>query len=222
MKLFAKGVLWAVLAAMSLTSCGGGGSTIHGGVFIMAGTYATGSPAVYSATVFVYTDNMNGAPITDATVMVNSQPLTYDATAKYYMGTVSPDAGKFNLSVTANGATYTSTVDAFTSIPAILLPSSFIANNPNTITWTKPGGAPATSSTMFYNLEIVDTNFNRVYAGGSNTTESVLIPAGTTLGSTSYYVNLYGTHQVYPIANAATGSNFSMQAYAAQAILQTQ
>ena len=216
MKLFAKGVIWAVLATISLTSCGGGGSSIHGGVYIIAGAYLNAT--TYSSVVFVHTDSLSGAPISDATVTVNSQALTYNTTYNYYEGAVLPDAGKFNLSVTASGATYTSTVDAFTTPPVLDDPNPFSASavGGQTITWSRPVGAPAPSITMFYNLQIFDATHTRVYAGGSSTTESVTIPAGTTQQGADYIVSLYGTHQVYPIANAATGSNFSMQASADQ------
>lgn len=216
MKIFAKGVLLAMLAAMSLTGCGGGGSNNQqGGVFIMAGVDMT--PTTYTARVFVYTDNLSGAPITDATVTVNSLPLTYDTVLKYYKGAVLPDvAGKFNLSVVAKGATYIATQNAFTSIPVLTVPGPFTAAAANTITWTAPGGAPAPSSTMFYNLEIVDTAFIKVYVPGSVAATSVTVPANTTHAGTNYIVTLYGTHQLYPIANAASGSSFSTSASATQ------
>lgn len=118
MKLFAKGVLWAMLVAMSLTltSCCGGSTVSTTGVYIGASLSMSASPG-YSGAVIASTDGSGTTPITDATVTMNGVILTYNPTYKDYMNSaVVPDAfGNFNLIVTAKGTTYTATENLFTS-----------------------------------------------------------------------------------------------------------
>lgn len=208
-----KSITFGIIGAL-LTGClggGGGGGTaaVTTGVFISAGVTmsSTGSGAVAN----VNNNSHTGTSISNATVTINSMPLTYDAALKIYRGTVAPDnAGNFNLSVTANGTTYTATESAFTSFPAPTLPAPFNTAAANTVSWTPPGGA---TGNVFYNFVIYGTSgtpLPTVYNPGSVTATSITIPANTTSAGTSYIAMLLGTRLGAQIANAVAGSNFSI------------
>jgi hypothetical protein len=215
MKYFAKGVLLAMLAALTLTSCGGGGGSTGNTTGVYIGASVTMSPAYYG-TVMVSTDDSGTTPITDATVIINGVTLAYNATYKVYQSpSVSPDgSGNFTLVVTANGATYTTTEKMFTSRPVITVPPSFTANAEHTISWTAPGGAPIGSS-LSYLLEIAhQTTHAVVYSQGFITSLNASIPANTTQPSSPYTASLYGMRYGTQIANAMAGSNLAMFAIA--------
>lgn len=205
MKLFAKGMLCAALGVIALTGCGGGGSAAAGttGVFIGAGVFM----GMGGSNVEVRNDSNAGTPISTATVTINSMPLTYDPALGAYManGTIAPDnAGNFNLSVTANGTTYTATKSAFISLPALTLPTPFTAAAANTASWTAPGGA---TGNMFYKLNIWDTAYKSVYSSQMVTATTILVPANTANPGVTYSANVLASGESQ-IVGAGTGSYF--------------
>jgi Big-like domain-containing protein len=181
-----------LLLLVILTSCGGGSggggeSLIPGPPFIAAelDSFPTGSvPSSFlpsgfnsNADVIVQDDN-SGAPITDATVIINGVTLTYNATNQDYEGNLEVDPGaSVNLSVTAGGNTYTATGTQFTSYPTITAPVSdapcpaSIANN---VIWS--GGTPTTNSQ--YDLGVLDASNGQLIWPSNNVVQPV--PIGTT------------------------------------------
>jgi hypothetical protein len=143
--------------------------------------------------------------------------VPYDPATQWYAGSiVGPDAaGKFNLSVTANGATYTATENAFTSAPLITVPVPFNAAAANYISWTAPGGATSAVSYLF-DMGLDNGTLTSVYASQLTTAVNVYVPANTTIAGTNYIASLRAVQFGAPITNAAPGSNFAVWAYALQ------
>lgn len=193
MHLFIVAILTSLLVA-----CGGsgggappssGGTT--GGVFI-AGNVIASAPALgavnYNAAITVKNTNALGLPITNATVTINGTALTLEPLMKIYMGAVTPDgAGKFNLSVTANGTSYTASDAAITTLPVVTIPAPFIASAANTVSWTTPTGAPAS---MKYDFSLRNVTGVVVFNSTKIAANSVIVPAATTLASSLYYPQL--------------------------------
>jgi hypothetical protein len=200
---------------LGLNGCGGGASVATASNQ-SGGTYIAGMVSLFSSKytpqVRVTHTDFGGATITDAVVTVNGQALVYNSITGWYEGTAaSPDAaGKFNLSVTVNGSSYTASTNAFTSVPVVTFPSTFNAASANTISWTPPGGAVGT---MYYSPEIFpySAGSTSVYSGSTNST-SVIIPAGTTTAGVTYGMVLGSSQVGVLIANAASGSSFGVTA----------
>jgi hypothetical protein len=212
------------LIALVLAGCGGGGgggttTTASGGVYIL-GTVIL-SASTYIPAIRVNNGSVNGTPIVDAAVTVNGQAVTYNPLTKEYDGygsaavTVVPDAsGKFNLSVTSGGSTYTASVTALTSVPVITMPVAFIAASANTISWTQPGGM---TGTMIYTPYIPNSGgATPVYGPTSIFAMNAVIPANTTVAGRSYTLVLTAAQMGTLIANAASGSNFGVTANSSQ------
>jgi hypothetical protein len=170
-----------------------------------------------SAASIKVTNKIGGAAVTDAIVTVNGITLPYDPATQSYAGSiVGPDAaGKFNLSVTANGATYTATENAFTSAPLVTVPVPFTAAAANHISWTAPGGATSTVSYLF-EIGLDNGTLTSVYASTLTTVVGAYVPANTTIAGTNYIASLSAVQFGASIANAAPGSNFAVWAYALQ------
>jgi hypothetical protein len=170
----------------------------------------------YAASIKVI-NQIGGAAVTDAIVAVNGVALPYDPATQVYAGSiVGPDAaGKFNLSVTANGATYIATENALTSAPLVTLPVPFTAAAANHISWTAPGGATSTVSYLF-EIGLDNGTFTSVYAPALTTAVDAYVPANTTIAGTNYIASLSAVQFGASIANAAPGSNFAVWAYALQ------
>lgn len=212
--LFAVMSLVAILLGMNGCVTSGGSYSVPavapGGTTIL-GTMVLSSPSTYTPVVTV---SIDGVPISNAVVTMNGQTLAYNSVTQQYGGSgaaVTPDAaGKFNLSVTANGSTYTASASALTSVPVITVPATFMAAADNTISWTPPGGMTGTG--MLYIPEI-KPNFagaTPVYSPASTTAMNAFIPAGTTAAGTSYIMTLLAYQAGTQIVNAAPGSNFGV------------
>ncbi len=185
-----------------------------GGPLIVGGAASRNSS--YAASIKV-TNQIGGTSVTDAIVTVNGVTLPYDAATQSYAGSlVGPDAaGKFNLSVTANGATYNATENAFSSAPLVTVPVPFTAAAVNSISWTAPGGGTSAVSYLF-EMGLDNGTSTSVYAPALITTTGTYIPANTTIAGTNYIASLAAVQFGASIANAAPGSNFAVGAYALQ------
>lgn len=200
-----------MLIILGMNGCGGGGSTNNQ----TGDTYIAGMVSLFSSTytphVRVTHTNYGGATIADAVVTVNGLTLTYNSQTGWFEGAaVTPDAGRFNLSVTVSGSTYTASTNALTSVPVVTFPPTFNAAIANTISWTPPGGAVGT---MYYSPEIFpySAGSTSVYSGSTNST-SVVIPAGTTTADVTYGMVLGSSQVGVLIPNAASGSSFGVTA----------
>ena len=217
-----RNLFFIALFTSWLSACGGsgsgsaGGSTpppsggTTGGVFI-AGNVITNAPALggvnYNAAITVKNTNSIGLPITNATVTVNGTALVLEPLMKVYMGAVTPDsAGKFNLSVTANGTSYTASDAAITALPVVTIPAPFVASAANTVSWTTPTGAPAS---MKYDFSLRNVMGVVVFNRPNIAANSFTIPAATTLASSFYSPQLLGAGAGATISNAVTGSSFA-------------
>jgi hypothetical protein len=222
-KKIGKLLVIGTLGSALLLGCGGGGgggAASNNPAFIVAGVTLYAAPiSSYVAVVIVETDSTNRIPITTATVTVNGVALALAQNNTIYTSNaVLPDgSGNFNLTVTANGTTYTATESAFTSPPVVTVPA-FTASAVNTITWTAPGGAPAPGNGMFYDLLIQhQSTHTSAYALELITALSADIPAGTTQTGLGYIATVSGIHIGSQIVGAVTGSNLSMSALSQQA-----
>lgn len=209
-------VVSLVVVLFGTAGCGGGGGggTTPNNVAFMAGGVDL-ITSTYSASIMVTDSSSNGAAIPDAVVTVNGAALTYYPASKWYAaGVVVPDAsGNFNFSVTAKGVTYTAVESKLDSVPVISMPATFVAASANSVSWTVPSGA---SKDMIYDLSITldDGSYKEVYATGWIQSASVNIPSNATVAGTKYRVFLTAAKPGASIANAASGSNFSVNAYA--------
>ena len=182
---------------------------------IVAGV--SGITGAQQVTVLTNTPANNGQPISNATVTVNGTVFPYNSNSNTYVGNVTIAAGTaVNLSVTANGATYTATANEFSTYPSITAPTNGTAWSPsgasNNINWSV--GAPTTGAYYLDGIMDNSNNGNFVFpaSGGPQealisgaTTKSVNVPANTLAGSGSYTV-LVG------ILNGTDGSNGTVTA----------
>ena len=101
--------------------------------------------------VQVYTDDTFSTPIPDATVILNQNPLAYDASHQAYRGTVALNAGDTaSLLVTINSQTYSAQGNQYstTNAPTLLTPAAGVTWSTaidNSITWSN--GAPPSGAT---------------------------------------------------------------------------
>jgi hypothetical protein len=216
MKLFAKGVLWAMLAAMSLTSCGGGGgqSTSSGStgpyidaLAILSNIRLAGSPQ-YDASVYVKELSFTGTPIADAVITINGTPLTYNATTGGYGGTVQPDStGKLSLSVIAKGKTYTAIQEAPDTLPILTVPATLYAAKTNTLTWTTNVSSRGLTPTSYHIDTYIPSTTASVFLEDV-TGNTAVIPAYTMAAGNSYCISFDSNYDVQSIANTAQYSGF--------------
>ncbi len=227
MKCLFNGML-VVALALVLAGCGGGwcigrlggpgcsspNPTPPVGGTTIVGTMVLSSPSTYTPIVIV---NVSAVPVTNAVVTVNGQMLAYNSLTQQYEGSgaaaVTPDAaGKFNLSVTANGSTYTASANALTSVPVITVPAPFNAALDNTISWTSPGGMTGTGMLYIPAIKPNSAGASPVYSPASTVATNAFIPANTTVAGTGYIMTLSAYQAGMQIANAAPGSNFGVGA----------
>lgn len=233
-----RGMVIGLLCSL-LVACGGGGSgssaattsgsnvyisgTVNKGLWPVAGG---GTQLQNMATVVVATSTFNGTAISNASVSINGTQLVYSATYNSFRGVVVPDAaGKFVLTVVANGETHTATAVAITSLPVITVPNPFPAAQANSISWTAAGGVVAGLTPVSYYIEVVDynnTGANRLAYSTSTANLSTTVPANATTATTPYYASVYASYISTMIATAASGSNFGVSASAAQAFFTPQ
>jgi hypothetical protein len=197
-----------------LTSCGGGGAG-QGTPAVTSGTYITatvtsspGASVTYYAMVDVRHATFQGAPIADAVVTINGTTLTYNSVISQYTGNVIPDAStKYNLSITANGTTFTSIQDAPTSLPVMNVPNPLTAASANTISWT-PNISVTGLTPSSYGVRVY-TSTNHVFVYESIVTgTSVTVPANTLTATVNYCVSVAANYPIQPITNANAGSQF--------------
>jgi hypothetical protein len=217
-------MLASILVFSLLASCGGGGSTstvsnsnvyISGSVNLGQWPITAGSiqfSLQQMAEVNVTNSTINGAAFSDANVKINGIQLTFNAPSKSFKGAVVPDAdGKFVLTVVANGETHTATATAITSQPVMHAPSTFIAAQQNTISWTVAGGVVAGAIPMSYYVEVVDQNNygpTRLAYSTSSFGLNVTVPANSTTPGTAYFTRASGAYVATLIPTAASASSF--------------
>ncbi len=163
------------------------------------------------ATIAVW-DDISGATISGATVLMNGAALTYNSATQMYEGSlnISPGAA-VTLDVTVNGRIYSASGTHFTTYPSISSPSpdaTWYMGAQNTIAWTG-GGPTASKSVIGYYLGVLDlTNpgnlvwpSNNLLQMASLSLTSYVIPANSlTAGSRGVMVGLY--QEVYQSDNA--------------------
>ena len=219
-------MLVLVLVTSLLAGCGGGGGntavnssnvyisgTVNEGMWPISGG---GTQLQYMASLVVATSSFNGPAISNASVNINGTQIAYDATLNRFQGVVVPDAaGKFVLTVVANGETHTATAIAMTTRPVITVPNPFNAAQANTISWSAVGGVVSGATPVSYYLEVVDYNnygATRIAYKISTASLNALVPANATNPTTPYYASIYAGYISTMIATAASGSNFGVSA----------
>jgi fibronectin type 3 domain-containing protein len=172
----------------------------------------------------VCTDATCNTPVSTATVTVNGNALTYDATRHQYTGTHVIAAGAaVTLQVTIGGTLYTGSGTQYATAPTVTAPASgatWQGADANTISWTGVASPPSGSS---YVLGVMDGTGNFVYpvsSGGrggpkevtigttSDTISAGILPAGSfevMLGIATSGIAGGGSGGI-PIANTAAGS----------------
>ncbi len=210
-RLFA--VISLVVILLGMNGCYGSGSGSASGGTLIIGLAVLSSPSTYTPVVTV---SIDGVPISNAVVTMNGQTLAYNSVTQQYGGSgsaVTPDAsGKFNLSVAANGSTYTASASALTSVPVITVPAPFNAALDNTISWTPPGGMTGTGMLYIPAIKPNSAGATPVYSPASTTATNAFIPANTTVAGTGYIMTLSAYQAGMQIVNAAPGSNFGVGA----------
>jgi len=186
-------------------------------IFATALTWTTAPPAGFPIlAVQVCTNSNCSTPITNATVLVSSTTLTYNATDQNYQSTATIAAGAaVNLSVTIPSGwpvapgTYTASGTQYTTFPSVTSPAASATWDhtvDNTVIWT--AGAPTTASD--YIVGILDSlgnfypnNVNNNPVPVSTTLTQYTLPANsiTAPGSYAVFVGL-GTQG---LATGATG-----------------
>ncbi|MDD5030653.1 MAG: hypothetical protein PHH58_14340, partial [Rhodoferax sp.] len=198
----------------------------------------TAGNQLYFAQVNVGTDVtsiLSTSTITNASISVNAVNVPYSSVGGSYMAVVAPDtAGKFTVTITLDGHTYSITAPAITSFPTVTMPSPFAADVANTISWTAPPGAVGS---LAYGFEISssvpgsvtipvagsvspgmsltsfeDVTTRQILFSQTTAATSVTVPANTLKAGTSYEPHLIVAWPslIYPIADANTGSKLGM------------
>ena len=128
-----------------------------------------GNPLFWLQHVDVYTDSTVATPITNATVIVNGNPLFYDTARGTYNTNTTyqtvangfiPPGATVTVSVTIGGTTYTATGTEFTTFPILNTPPMVLFQGQlqpilfvyvdNTWTWT--AGAPTAGATYLFGI----------------------------------------------------------------------
>lgn len=197
-----------------LAGCGGGGAG-QGTPAVTSGTYITatvtsspGASVTYYAMVDVRHATFQGAPIADAVVTINGTTLTYNPVISQYTANVTPDAStKYNLSITANGTTFTSIQDAPTSLPVMSVPNPLMATSANTISWT-PNISVTGLTPSSYGVRVYTSSGGVFVYQNTVTGTPDTVPANTLTAGVGYCVSVAANYPVQPIANANAGSQF--------------
>lgn len=181
-------------------------------------TAASGFQEQQMASVTVATTNLNGPAIASANVAINDTTLIYNAQIKRFEGTVVSDlAGKFVLTVKANGETHTAIAAAMTSGPVVSVPSPFYATQANTISWVAPGGVVAGATPINYYIDVYNiSSFQPIAHTKAEIGTSTVVPANTTYAATQYFATVYAYYVSTWIDSAASGSNFTVSSTSAQ------
>lgn len=204
-----------IAVLFGVNGCGGGGGATSGSQVYINGEVLL-SGAAYTPIVMVTNSDSSGSPYAGAAVSINGSSLTYNSAYSGYGGpstAVTPDSnGKFNLTVTLNGSTYTASAAAFTTAPSVTFPSPFTAASANTVAWTAPTGATGAIN-YFISLYSQQSGTPSVY---STTTTSLnnLVPANTTAAGNAYGYIVMAIQSGSPISGAASGSAFYSDAEA--------
>jgi len=180
------------------------------------------------------------SPVSNATVTVNSTPLSYDSTARAYFGTfLIAEGAPVTLQVTIGTTVYSASGTQFTTAPTVTAPdagATWQASSANNITWT--GGAPTAGASYFAQISAFDGQiFHQMFPadGGSGevpiANTSVTVPAGTLPAPATNFYLLVGI--VSPgfvlqdsggiaIPDAGTGSGLWLGLLAPDQLLNTQ
>jgi hypothetical protein len=112
--------------------------------------------------VSICIDSTCNSAITDATVTINGNMVTYDAAKGLYQANLTIAPGTvINLKVTLGVNTYTASANQFSTAPSagdLAFAKTWLHTNANTITWTEPTAAGAV-----YIIGIMDNGANIVY-----------------------------------------------------------
>ena len=198
-----------------LTGCLGGGSSTQSSSTTSAGTYINVDVCLcagqYQAVVYVNDSSLTGTPISNAVVTINGQTLKYTASnaTGVFTGNVLPDAyGKLNLSVLANGQTYTAVQGAPDSLPVLIMPSALYAASTNTITWLPNISATGLTPTSYYLTVSASGSSFPLFQSNAITGTTETIPANYLAAGTSYCMAVSSFYGNLSIANTAPTSNF--------------
>lgn len=112
--------------------------------------------------VSICMDSTCNSAITDATVTINGNVVTYDAAKGLYQANLTIAAGApINLKVTLGANTYTASASQFATAPGtgnLALAKTWVHTDANTITWTG-----ATTTGAVYIIGIMDNSAHIVY-----------------------------------------------------------
>ena len=101
---------------------------------------------------------------------------------------------------------------------AIKVPNPFTAANANKISWAAPTGV----SGLNYDVQINDSMNAVVYSTLPAAATNITVPGNTLVANSSYSATVQAISVGTPIANAATGSNFSFVGSATSSIFKPQ
>ena len=190
--------------------------------FVRAMAVATqdAEPPFAPLQVEVCSDATCATRISDATVRVNGNALTWEGSTGDYRGTAAiPLAASVTTEVTVGHRTYSATATQFTAFPAVTAPTSgatWTSTSANTVSWS--GGGPIGGAAYVFGL--LDSNGDVAYpnpgygpeeldvATGARTIPANALEAGAyrvLIGITSAGV-ADGTYGGVPFADAAPGS----------------
>jgi outer membrane protein assembly factor BamB len=215
-------LLGGLALAVSLVSCGGGGS--DGGTVstapptIMASLVAfpaNGVPpgaisAGRNAVAVVQITDAAGSPVTSASVSANGVALSYSATNAQFEAELTVSPGELvTFQVNVNGRGYSAAMTNFSVYPTITAPVANVTwstSADNLISWT--GTAPNNSAQ--YLVGVLDTSGNVLWPSGgtfepvpTNTTSTTVYANSLTAGS---QLVLVGIGDVVDFSGAASGS----------------